>query len=728
MKNTGIKMTTNCSRLKKFFFTLLFLLSSTALPALAQEYDPLLDPLCKVIQKPEKETWNTAYMWHPGQLAAWLQLRQKTESKARCTFVDYPGNFYAYSEVTYFRGKIKSTGTLRWNAPGTVKATIDKKEQKLNARQATVKPGTHQVAFQVNTKGQLPALILEGADVDLFEASTDGVNWHPVESDARFCHPEVFPDDAQEIQVSIPVRETLLLRNARREGDKFILGPQGNIILDFCHIEMGHLQLTATGKGKVFFQVGESLEEVTNPDTKVMEQLPLEPVALERKKEINLTERAVRFVRISTDRGCTLENVRFLADVWPVEMQMQFECDDAQVNRLWKAGVATLHTALHNFYLDGIKRDYLPWAMDAVLNSLGGDYAFGEPQVSRNGISVALMPENPTAEDLGVVDYPLHALIGLRQEYLRYGNLQTSRMYKNRILSQLDLYESLQDEHGFISAKAPTWGFIPGWSKDNGPETFGTAAYPQMMLMENFRIAAYFCRLWKENRLAAHYEAKARELRESILQHFWDAERRVFINGYREDGSRDERISYHSQYWAVLTDLYPAAHYDYLYSEIIPNIPAYKDNISYEKGYECLAYVKAGKTAQLLDLLNETFGYWLDEGNTRFPENFRVNDAWEKQLEFYGRPFGLSLCHGANGVPSVVLALRGIMGFSQSQARPNEYFLHPNLLHLNHVKGRIPVKEGFITVDFQKNGEARVTAPKGAKVTLIWNGETKKIS
>ena len=70
MKNTGIKMTTNCSRLKKSFFTLLFLLSSTALPALAQEYDPLLDPLCKVIQKPEKETWNTAYMWHPGQLAA----------------------------------------------------------------------------------------------------------------------------------------------------------------------------------------------------------------------------------------------------------------------------------------------------------------------------------------------------------------------------------------------------------------------------------------------------------------------------------------------------------------------------------------------------------------------------------------------------------------------------------------------------------------------------------
>lgn len=713
--------------MNKSFFSLLLLLAGSLTSASAQEFDPLLDPLCKVIQAPEAETWNTAYMWHPGQLAAWLQLRQKTESKARCTFVDYPGNFYKFSEVTYFRGKVKAASSLRWNAPGTVKATIDGKALEANLREAAVKPGTHGVAFEVRTSGQLPALILDGADVNLFQASTDGVNWHAVESDERFCHPEVFPDAPQEIQVNIPVREVILLRNARREEDRIVLGPQGNVIVDFCHIEMGHLKLSASGKGKVMFQVGESIEEVTNPDTKVMEQLPLEPVALDGKREITLTERAVRFVRISADKGCTLENIHFLADVWPVKMQMEFECDDEQVNRLWKAGVATLHTALHNFYLDGIKRDYLPWAMDAVLSSLGGDYAFGEPQLSRNGISVALLPENPTAEDLGVVDYPLHALIGLRQEFLRYGKLQTSLMYRNRIFSQLDLYEQLQDENGFISAKAPTWGFIPGWSKDNGPETFGTAAYPQMMLYENFRIAAYFCRLWKENKRAAHYEAKAQALRESILKHFWDKERRVFINGYREDGSRDERVSYHSQYWAVLTDLYPAADYDYLYSEVIPNIPAYTDNISYEKGYECLAYVKAGRTAQLLELLNETFGYWLDEGNTRFPENFRIHDAWEKQLEFYGRPFGLSLCHGANGVPSVVLALRGIMGFSQSAERPNEYTLKPDLLHLNHVKGRIPVKEGFITVDFQKDGEAKVSAPKGAKVTLVWQGKTRII-
>lgn len=95
---------------------------------------------------------------------------------------------------------------------------------------------------------------------------------------------------------------------------------------------------------------------------------------------------------------------------------------------------------MHNFYLDGIKRDFLPWSMDAIISSLGGDYVFGDRQVSRNGISVSLMPLHPQISDWGIVDYPLHALIGLKHDYMRYGDLVTSLMFKERILQQLALY------------------------------------------------------------------------------------------------------------------------------------------------------------------------------------------------------------------------------------------------------------------------------------------------
>jgi hypothetical protein len=151
---------------------------------------------------------------------------------------------------------------------------------------------------------------------------------------------------------------------------------------------------------------------------------------------------------------------------------------------------------------------------------------------------------------------------------------------------------------------------------------------------------------------------------------------------------------------------------------VITSIPYYKDNISYEKGYEALAYIKAGRTKDFLQLLVEVWGDWLRQGYTRFPENFSVNSDVSKQLEFYDRSFGLSLCHGANGVPPVVLAAYGIFGFSQSDVRINEYTLTPNLLHLDWAKGRIPVKEGFIYIKLDKSGQNEVEIPEGCQVTV----------
>ena len=175
----------------------------------------------------------------------------------------------------------------------------------------------------------------------------------------------------------------------------------------------------------------------------------------------------------------------------------------------------------------------------------------------------------------------------------------------------------------------------------------------------------------------------------------------------------------------MLAGLYPERLYDYLFETVIPSIPYYKDNISYEKGYEALAYIKAGRTEEFMQLLDEVWGDWLRQGYTRFPENFMVNSDVSKQLMFYGRSFGLSLCHGANGVPPVALAAYGIFGFSQDDTAINHYTLKPDLLHLDWAKGRIPVKEGFISISLKKNGESEVEIPAGCLLTILADGKTQ---
>ncbi|RHJ84340.1 trehalase family glycosidase [Parabacteroides sp. AM08-6] len=678
------------------------------------------------VSNPTDVRSRSSYLWYPGQLAAHLQRIQQEKSAARCVNVGYPGKFTQAEERTYFRKKIKleKDTEIHWQGKGIIRLTLDGKALSPETDRYNLTAGKHTLLFDVQTNRHLPALIVEGDGVEEnadWQVSLDGNSWTLPETDARYNIAGLHPDEDQDEVISIEPHRFIPVQNADSSDKATVkIGKNGCILIDFHELEIGTVTFIASGNGSLEARVGESPEEALNADQSLFEQRPIEPFLLNgsNQQRITLPERALRYIALSCNDDCTLSAIRFDTRLYPVNRLMQFESDDSRLNALWNTGVATLHTSMHNFYLDGVKRDYLPWSMDAIISALGGDYVFGDRQTARNGISIALMPANPQTSDWGIVDYPLHAFIGLKQDYLRYGDLTTLNMFKERVLQQMALYETAQDERGFLVATPSSSGFIPGWSRDLGPDDYGVATYPQMMLYENFRIAAYFSRLWKDNSLARHYEQKAQLLGKNIVAHFWDEERKAFINGYRLNGEKDTRISHHAQYWGVLTGLYQEKYYDQLYTEVIPSISYYKKNISYEKGYECLAYAKTGRIGELYALLSEVWGDWLAQGHTRFPENFSLGASVAKQNSFYGRPFGLSLCHGANGTPPILLTLHGIFGFTQSDVQTNEYTLRPDLLHLGYARGRIPVKEGFIVLDLKKEGVSTIEIPAGCTVRL----------
>lgn len=552
----------------------------------------------------------------------------------------------------------------------------------------------------------------------------DKEHWTIPESAVMYNKPGVLPDAPQDMTARIKPSQILPMRNAEMQGkDGISIGKNGYVLIDFFHLEIGTLTFQAKGKGTITVRVGETPEEALERDDKKLEQYPLAPVTLsEEGGTITLPERALRYVSLECDKGAEITSLRFDASLWPVEHQMQFETDDDYVNNLFKMSSATLHTSMHRFYLDGVKRDFLPWSMDALVSTLAGDYLFGDQQVSKNGISIALMPLDPQKSDIGIPDYPLHALFGLKQNYLRFGDLTTSLQYKDRIIQLLDFYASIVDENGFVHGNYGDrqFGYTPGWSTYNGPARKGVAAYAQIMLYYNYVTGAYFADLWKESALADRYRKLARNLKKKIFEHFWDDDRKVFINGTMNDNvTVDKRISHHAQYWGILADIFPEEHYDNLFENVLPNLPNYYEVVSYEKGYEFLAYAKAGRIKELWDHIYGVFGDWMDQGHTRFPENFMMNASRARQLVFYNRPYGLSLCHGANGVPVVVGALNGLVGFSQSSVKPNEYTIKPELLHLKWIHSRIPVKEGYIVLKLNAEGESTIDIPAGCTVRII---------
>lgn len=707
----------------------IFITASLCCYAQTKEFDPSLDPNVTIVSRQSQEEWNSRYMWYPGQLAAFYQQQCARISKERCVNVGYPGKFFAKNNHAWFRKEVrlKKESSLCWEGPSDIILYINGVKQSVSGKQVILSVGRSSLLFEVTTDDSLPCIILKGAGLenpDEWQVSMDKEHWTIPESAVMYNKPGVLPDAPQDMTARIKPSQILPMRNAEMQGkDGISIGKNGYVLIDFFHLEIGTLTFQAKGKGTITVRVGETPEEALERDDKKLEQYPLAPVTLsEEGGTITLPERALRYVSLECDKGAEITSLRFDASLWPVEHQMQFETDDDYVNNLFKMSSATLHTSMHRFYLDGVKRDFLPWSMDALVSTLAGDYLFGDQQVSKNGISIALMPLDPQKSDIGIPDYPLHALFGLKQNYLRFGDLATSLQYKDRIIQLLDFYASIVDENGFVHGNYGDrqFGYTPGWSTYNGPVRKGVAAYAQIMLYYNYVTGAYFADLWKESALADRYRKLARNLKKKIFEHFWDDDRKVFINGTMNDNvTVDKRISHHAQYWGILADIFPEEHYDNLFENILPNLPNYYEVVSYEKGYEFLAYAKAGRIKELWDHIYGVFGDWMDQGHTRFPENFMMNASRARQLVFYNRPYGLSLCHGANGVPVVVGALNGLIGFSQSSMKTNEYTIKPELLHLKWIHSRIPVKEGYIVLKLNAEGESTIDIPAGCTVRII---------
>lgn len=669
----------------------IFITASLCCYAQTKEFDPSLDPNVTIVSRQSQEEWNSRYMWYPGQLAAFYQQQCARISKERCVNVGYPGKFFAKNNHAWFRKEVrlKKESSLCWEGPSDIILYINGVKQSVSGKQVILPVGRSSLLFEVTTDDSLPCIILKGAGLenpDEWQVSMDKEHWTIPESAVMYNKPGVLPDAPQDMTARIKPSQILPMRNAEMQGkDGISIGKNGYVLIDFFHLEIGTLTFQAKGKGTITVRVGETPEEALERDDKKLEQYPLAPVTLsEEGGTITLPERALRYVSLECDKGAEITSLRFDASLWPVEHQMQFETDDDYVNNLFKMSSATLHTSMHRFYLDGVKRDFLPWSMDALVSTLAGDYLFGDQQVSKNGISIALMPLDPQKSDIGIPDYPLHALFGLKQNYLRFGDLTTSLQYKDRIIQLLDFYASIVDENGFVHGN------------------YGDR------------------QLWKESALADRYRKLARNLKKKIFEHFWDDDRKVFINGTMNDNvTVDKRISHHAQYWGILADIFPEEHYDNLFENVLPNLPNYYEVVSYEKGYEFLAYAKAGRIKELWDHIYGVFGDWMDQGHTRFPENFMMNASRARQLVFYNRPYGLSLCHGANGVPVVVGALNGLVGFSQSSVKPNEYTIKPELLHLKWIHSRIPVKEGYIVLKLNAEGESTIDIPAGCTVRII---------
>jgi alpha-L-rhamnosidase len=666
--------------------------------------------------------WNAQWIWYPGQLAAYRHSRRIRLAMERCSNVGYPANFRQPITQAYFRktGTAERDVTLRWSGPvGRIRTLIGGRTGDITARQGVLRSGQSGIEVQIDFAQSLPCFLLEGAEFSTgatWEASLDGKHWVPPETGAG-GDPQRLPDADREITVSLPVYRAVEPKGAAQTT--YSVGSGSDVLLDFRETELGALRFEVRGQGELTIQVGESLAEVRDPDVRNFEQYPLQSVSLtEQSKTIVLPQRALRFVRFATSGQAELRNVRFDASLWPAEEKGRFESSDQDLNAIWTAAVATLRSNMHDFYLDGIRRDGLLWH-DGPLTLDAYERVFFDVDLSRQTLIGETLPEHPSIRDVGIIDSPMYDVIGFEREFLVRGDAGFSQMFRDRIEDILRFYAALQNELGFVNAaKVQPYGFFPDWSatEQTGPDGHGTPAYGQILLAATFASAARLAAAWKDEAASARYEAAATRLRNSIRETFWRTQDGLYSNGLDRNGKLDLRTTSFAQAFAVAYDVAKPDEYDTKF-RFLNDESKRPAHYSLSQVVELTAYAKAGRAAQAMKRLKSAWLPMIQSDYHRFFEDVEPAKDANAQLGMYGRKYATSLCHAWAGAAPVMALSRGVLGIEPVEPGYIVCAITPQRCGLDWVRGAVPTNRGPIEIEW-RGTKSEVSLPSDVTARL----------
>ena len=352
-----------------------------------------------------------------------------------------------------------------------------------------------------------------------------------------------------------------------------------------------------------------------------------------------------------------------------------------------------------------------------------------------------------------IVDYTMLWLIGIQNEYMMDGDIAYVREMYPKMEAVMDLLFAQTDEHGFVKGRERDWIYIDWADIDkDGPisaeqvllwKCCGVMAYCAGLLADRDgssvsddnrsecgqniaesrkpalgpdgrplpadHAAPYDAPLSAEERQrlkerAAFYEEKAENLRQAILDYYWDEERGALVDSFTS-GRRN--VTRHANIFAVLFDFADEEQKQQicrgvLYNENVPQITT-----PYFKFFELDALGKLGDLDGIWKTLHEYWGGMLERGAVTFWELFDPAQEGRAQYGMYGDPFGKSLCH-AWGASPIYLLGRYFLGVRPTSPGYETYEVKPALQYFDKLDCTIPVGKKTVHITLE-SGELAVS-------------------
>ena len=527
-------------------------------------------------------------------------IREKNEAKLN---VGYPGEFMMPHRKMHFRAEFPE-GVFPVisciGVPGITEISMDKS-------------GVFE--FTLETENALNDIPCFSCNADVaWESSADGVCWNiaskvfsgkvpPHRIDMAHCKmiPERLPDGMYDVGMEI----------------------------------FGYVYVRNALSARMY--VGESVPEAQNRDSEYFEQ---------SNDLIRVSEDTLRSAVPLAFRYIALENadnaeLSVDALYTPMVLKKHFSCGDDELDAIWAHSVYTLRLCTRYFLNDGIKRDRLPWAGDLAVSLWSMTESFCEPSPVRDTLAVLGSAGVRNMPINGICDYTPWYLIDFELYIHHFGDFEFLKQEYFKIVETVDLLLEQRLDNGLLPLSG--WVFVD-WT--DGDKNCAVQVLFYMALKAVAKLAA----IMQDNSRSEKWNALADELNTIIHRDFYDAKRGLF----RCSPEKDEFLR-HQNIFAVGSIATPEEARrigDNLLKKELPPV-----GTPYMKTFEIMALVNCGFRKEAADEIRRYWGGMLKLGAATFFEAYGEGKIGQGIYDFYGRPFGLSLCHAWSSAPAFLLPM-----------------------------------------------------------------------
>lgn len=658
-----------------------------------------------------QKTDGAAWLYTPGSLEAWLFQRTRHEAFEACLNISHPGRYRTPDPTLYARRHVDLAAvpptlpcTVYWNgllhlvvngrtvthtATTAVPARLDLDlAPYLNAQRNTIRA-------RVFALEGPPTLWLESAAVCTdgeWEVSRDASLWQaarcmPFEGAARFPHQETLPE--------LPVELTRLDDGTLDAGVEIV----------------GRPVIRAAGEGAVAVHAGESREEVHDARDTVREQIV--PVMRAGGVQPCKTDAALafRYLRLACEPGVRIRDAHALAACYPTQYRGAFACSDDRLTAIWMHAAYTLRACMQLVFVDGLKRDRLPWVGDLYVCSLTNYHVFLERPASEYSLA-ALMGQDPDEVDLnGTVTYSLFWVMAVRDCAL-YSDasvfLKDLLPYLDRLLAAMG---AKADSSGLLPTERFKWVYVD-WAD---VKTQGYSAFLNCLYVMALEAAAEVQRAFGNDGKAQAYTRQAETVRCVCRRTFHNEDLGVFVD-HVEAGVQGTHVSRQVNALAILSGVCEADWRRDIVGRVLLNPEVAPVGTPYMLFFEARALAACGETDAMLSLIRTYWGSMLGAGATTFWEAHQVAQEGAARYAFYGRPYGKSLCHAWSSGPLYLLSAE-LFGLRPLMCGWQEFTVNPAVSGLAWFCMETPTPHGPIRIRIAGQ-HVTVSFPGGTRLVL----------